>query len=126
MTKNICQAYTKKGKPCKNYAMKVSHFCYAHKRLSEDFPPVKITTEICPYCDEPLEREAKFCAFCNEDLIPATPKSRISLYFSKFIHLYSAGKHRVKSFDWFFAIIFLMLSMFSLFLLWSLVFELMI
>lgn len=137
------------GKSCKNYAMKGSHFCFAHKGLFEDFPPVKITALICPYCDEPIKRgtkfcklcknfilicpycdeplrkDVKFCSFCKEDLIPATSKPRISLYYSKLIRLFnhSAAKHKVKSYDWFFAIIFLIVILFYCFTIWNLYFK---
>jgi hypothetical protein len=97
MKKNECQAYTKKRKPCKSYAMKGSQFCYVHKGLFKDFPPVKITALICPYCkesikrsaefcnvckhsflicpycDEPLRKDDKFCSFCKFDITPEKP-----------------------------------------------------
>jgi len=69
MKKNKCQAYTKNKKPCQNYAIKDSHFCYVHKRSFKDFRPVKITALICPYCGEPLRRDAKFCKFCKNSLL---------------------------------------------------------
>ena len=125
--------------------MEGSRFCYAHKGFYKDFPPAKITALICPYCDEPLKRGAKFCklcknvllicpycdeplrkdvkfcSFCKEDLIPVLPKPRISHYYGKFIHLFnhSATKRMDKSFDWFFVIIFLMFMIFTLLITWD-------
>lgn len=107
MNKNKCQAYTKKKIPCKNFAMEGSDFCPIHEGLFKDFPPVKITALICPYCDEPIERnakfcnlckhyfqicpycdeplrqDAKFCRFCKEDLAPAKPKLDKPNYYVK-------------------------------------------
>ena len=111
MKKNKCQAYTKEKKPCKNYAMKGSQFCSIHKGLFEDFPPVKITALICPYCDkplkrgtkfckfcknslnicpycsEPLKKDDKFCSFCKEDLVPSKPKPEKPNYYAKLINI---------------------------------------
>jgi len=69
MKNNKCQAFTKKKKSCQNYAMNGSQLCNFHKELFKDFPPVKITALICSYCDEPLEREAKFCKTCRNHLL---------------------------------------------------------
>ena len=62
---NKCQAYTKKKIPCKNDAVNGSHFCHIHEAKFKDFPPVKITAFMCPYCEKPLRRGAKFCKFCK-------------------------------------------------------------
>ncbi len=48
--------------------MKGSHFCYAHKGHFKDYPPVKITALICPYCEESLKMGAEFCSFCKRSL----------------------------------------------------------
>lgn len=87
MKKNKCQAYTKKKEPCKNYAIKGSDFCYVHKGLFKDFPPVKIAALICPYCDEPLRKDAKFCSFCKEDFTPVIPKPDKPNYYRKLIDI---------------------------------------
>ena len=64
-----CQSYSKKNKPCKNYAMKNSYLCYAHKKYYKDFPPVKITALICPYCGESIKKWATFCSFCDHSFL---------------------------------------------------------
>ena len=111
MKKNKCQAFTKNKKPCQNYAINGSQFCYAHGELFKDFPPVKITALFCPYCDEPLVRGAKFCKFCKnsilicrycheplrkdsrfcnfckEELIPVKPKPDKPVYYRKLIDI---------------------------------------
>jgi hypothetical protein len=69
MKKNKCQAFTKKKKPCQNYAMEGSQFCHIHNGFFKNFPPVKITALMCPYCDEPLRREAKYCKFCKNPIL---------------------------------------------------------
>ena len=69
MKNNKCQAFTKKKEPCETYAMKGSQLCNFHKEHFKDFSPVKITALICPYCNEPLEREAKFCKTCRNHLL---------------------------------------------------------
>jgi hypothetical protein len=123
MKKNKCQAYTKKKKPCKNYALKDSHFCYLHKGLFKDFPPVKITTLMCPYCDEPLgkgvkfckfcknsllicpycdkplRKDAKSCSFCKEDFTPVIAKRDKLNYFSKLISIHNRIAAKVKGMD---------------------------
>ena len=111
MKKSKCQAYTKKKKPCQNYAMEGSQFCHSHDRLFKDFPPVKITALMCPYCEKPLKRganfckfcknpllicqycdgplrkDAKFCSFCKEDLPPVIPKRDKLYYYGKLIEI---------------------------------------
>jgi hypothetical protein len=139
MKKNKCQAYTKKKIPCKNYAMGGSYFCYVHKGLFKDFPPVKITALMCPYCDEPLGRGAKFCkfckncllicpycdellrkdakscSFCKEDFTPVKPKRDKLNYFSKLISIRNRIAAKVKGMDissgFFFIVIFFILTL---------------
>jgi len=69
MKKSKCQAYTKKKKPCQNYAMENSQFCHVHDGLFKDFPPVKSSAFMCPYCGEPIKRGAKFCKFCKNPIL---------------------------------------------------------
>ena len=136
MKKNKCQAYTKKKVPCKNYAAAGSGFCYVHERLFKDFPPVKITALICPYCDEPLERNAKFCSsckhyllicpycdeplrhdakfckFCKETLTPAKPKPDKSNYYGKLIDIrnWIAAKRKDIRYGFFWVVVFLLMT----------------
>ena len=69
MQKNKCQAFTKKKKPCQNYAKEGSQFCHVHDGLFKDFPPVKSSAFMCPYCGEPIKRGAKFCEFCKNSIL---------------------------------------------------------
>ena len=136
MKKDKCQAYTKKKIPCKRSAMEGSDFCYVHERLFKDFPPVKITAlicpycdgplernaklcslckrfiQICPYCDEPLRQDAKFCRFCREDLTPAIPKPDKPDYFGKLIGIRNwFGTKRINiSYGCFCLVIFLLIT----------------
>jgi hypothetical protein len=111
MKNNKCQAFTKKKKPCQNYAIKGSQFCFVHEELFKDFPPSEITALFCPYCDEPLSRgakfckfcknsllicrycheplrkDSKFCRFCKEDLTPVKPKPEKPNYYRKLINI---------------------------------------
>ena len=66
MEKNICQAKTKKNKPCKNSAIEGSDFCHVHAKPHMDFPPIKITAYICPYCEKPIRKNAESCGVCEE------------------------------------------------------------
>lgn len=68
MQKDRCQANTKKNKPCKNYAIQGSNFCHIH-RIYDDFAPVQITAATCPYCQEPLSKNAESCDFCKESFL---------------------------------------------------------
>ena len=136
MKKDKCQAFTKKKMPCKNFSIEGSDFCYVHQRLFKDFPPVKITALICPYCDAPLERnaklcnsckrflqicpfcdeplrqDAKFCRFCKEDLTPATQKPDKPNYYRQLIHLLNriVAKRIDISYGCFWALVFLFIT----------------
>ena len=118
-----CQAYTKKNKACKNYAMEGSHFCFCHEGLFENFPPVKITALycpycdqplrrgatfckicknfflICPFCDEPLRKDAKSCNFCKEYFAPVIPKHNKLYYYRMLFNISSAIAKRIKAID---------------------------
>jgi hypothetical protein len=140
MNKDKCQAYTKKRKPCNNYAMNGSDFCYVHKGLFKDFPPVKITSLICPYCekslrrganfckfcknsllmcpycDEPLRKDAKFCSFCKNDLTPVIPKRDKLYYYGKLIEIGIGIRNRIAakridiSYGFFLVVFFLLIT----------------
>jgi hypothetical protein len=138
MKNNKCQAFTKKKKPCQNYAVKGSQFCFVHEELFKDFPPAKITALFCPYCDEPLRRGAKFCkfcknpilicpycveplrkddkscSFCKEDLTPAIPKPDKLNYYGKLIAIRNriAAKNLNIGYGCYFVVIFLVLILF--------------
>ena len=122
--------------PCKNYAMKGSHFCYVHKGFFKDFPPVKITALVCPYCDKPLKRGAEFCKFCKNSLLmcpycdeplrkDAKFCSRCKVYltpvklnyFGKFIDIRNriAAKRRDIRYGCFWLVVFLLITLFSSF-----------
>ena len=117
MKKNKCQAFTKKNLPCQNYAMKGSDFCNFHKGLFKDTPPVKITALICPYCDEPLRKDAKFCSFCKEGLTTVKPKPDKLDYYGKLIDIRNriAAKDMKIGYRCFIAAIFLLLIFFAYF-----------
>ena len=132
---NTCQAYTKKRMPCKNNAMEDSHLCSFHEGIFKDFPPVRISALMCPYCEKPIERGAKFCKFCRnyfficqycdeplkkdvkscrfckEDLTPAVPKHDKLYYFNWALKICNSFASKVKAIDisyvLFMAIIFL-------------------
>ena len=144
MKKNKCQAFTKEKRPCQNYVMNGSDFCYIHKGLFKNFPPVKITALKCPYCDEtikrgakfckfcknsillcrscdePLRKDAKSCSFCKEDLKPAKPKPYKLNYFGMLggIGNWIAAKSRNIKHGFFWVVVsFLMALLASIFIL---------
>lgn len=47
-------------------AIKGSRFCHVHSGQSTGFPPVKITAYVCPYCEEPIRKNAESCDGCEE------------------------------------------------------------
>lgn len=120
---NTCRAYTKKRIPCKNNALEGSHLCSFHEGLFEDFPPVKITALMCPYCDQPLGRAAKFCktcknsflicpfcdeplrkddkscSFCKENLAPVIPKHDKLYYYGMLLDISNGIVERAKAID---------------------------
>jgi hypothetical protein len=136
MQKNKCQAITKKKIPCQNLALKDSDFCHVHKDLFKNFPPVKITTFVCPYCDKPLERNAKFCSlcknfflicpycdvplrkdaefcrFCKEAPTPASDKPDTPNYYDKLTHILNriSAKRINISYGIFWALLFLLIA----------------
>jgi hypothetical protein len=121
MKKNECQAYTKKKVPCENSAINGSDFCPFHKGFFQNFPPVKITALmcpycgkalrrgynyckfcknsilLCPYCDEPLIMDAKICSFCKEDLTPVIPESYKNNFFGMLVDIRNSIAERPKN-----------------------------